>query len=197
MSGFIEGVDRDQVTLFPERLEDWIGEDHLFRVVDLFVEQLDLVDLGFARAAHARTGRPSRSDSCGRTAERSVLIHAGPGERGRGRQSHEEKILRLAVAIMKIKRNSRHILLAMPGREPEKAEQYMWSRQTAAGPLGMLQSAIILSLLATRSVTTSLSCVLKDCSPTSTWSAQSTSNHVSPSTVDMKRSSSPPPNKIS
>ena len=40
MSGFIEGVDRDQVTLFPERLEDWIGEDHLVRVVDLFVDQL-------------------------------------------------------------------------------------------------------------------------------------------------------------
>jgi len=58
MSGFIEGVDRDQVTLFPDRLEDWIGEDHLVRVVDLFVDQLDLVGLGFERAAHARTGRP-------------------------------------------------------------------------------------------------------------------------------------------
>ena len=58
MSGFIEGVDRDQVTLFPERLEDWIGEDHLVRVVDLFVDQLDLAGLGFVRAAHARTGRP-------------------------------------------------------------------------------------------------------------------------------------------
>ena len=58
MSGFIEGVDRDQVTLFPDRLEDWIDEDHLVRVVDLFVEQLDLAGLGFVRAAHARTGRP-------------------------------------------------------------------------------------------------------------------------------------------
>jgi transposase len=58
MSGFIEGVDRDQVTLFPDRLEDWIDEDHLVRVVDLFVDQLDLVGLGFVRAAHARTGRP-------------------------------------------------------------------------------------------------------------------------------------------
>lgn len=58
MSGFIEGVDRDQVSLFPERLEDWIDEDHLVRVVDLFVEQLDLTNLGFARAAPARTGRP-------------------------------------------------------------------------------------------------------------------------------------------
>ena len=56
MSGFIGGVDRDQVTLFPDRLEDWIGEDHLVRVVDLFVDQLDLAELGFERAAHARPG---------------------------------------------------------------------------------------------------------------------------------------------
>lgn len=58
MSGFIEGLNRDQTTLFPERLEDWIGEDHLVRVVDLFVEQLDLASLGFLRHAAARTGRP-------------------------------------------------------------------------------------------------------------------------------------------
>lgn len=58
MAGFIEGVSRDQTTLFPERLEDWIGEDHLARVVDLFVDQLDLTTLGFQRHAAARTGRP-------------------------------------------------------------------------------------------------------------------------------------------
>jgi transposase len=58
MSGFIEGVDRDQVTLFPEQLEDWIDGDHLVRVVDMFVDQPDLVNLGCERAAHARTGRP-------------------------------------------------------------------------------------------------------------------------------------------
>ena len=58
MSGFIEGVDREQVSLFPDRLEDWIDEDHLVRVVDLFVDQLDLAGLGFARTAHSRTGRP-------------------------------------------------------------------------------------------------------------------------------------------
>lgn len=42
MAGFIKGVSRDQTTLFPKRLDDWIGEDHLVRVVDLFVDQLDL-----------------------------------------------------------------------------------------------------------------------------------------------------------
>lgn len=51
MSGFIAGIDRDQTTLFPERLEDWIHQDHLVRVVDLFVDELDLAALGFVRHA--------------------------------------------------------------------------------------------------------------------------------------------------
>jgi transposase len=58
MSGFIEGVARDQASLFPERLEDWVDEDHPVRVIDLFVEDLDLSALGFDRTAAARTGRP-------------------------------------------------------------------------------------------------------------------------------------------
>ncbi len=58
LSGFIEGVARGQTVLFPDRLEDRIDEDHLVRVVDLFVDKLDLTELGFVRAAHARTGRP-------------------------------------------------------------------------------------------------------------------------------------------
>ncbi len=58
MAGFIEGVERGQSVLFPDRLEDWIGEDSMVRVVDLFVEELDLRRLGFARSAPARTGRP-------------------------------------------------------------------------------------------------------------------------------------------
>ena len=58
MACFIEGVSWDQTTLFPERLDDWVGEDHLVRFVDLFVDQLDLAALGFERHAAARTGRP-------------------------------------------------------------------------------------------------------------------------------------------
>lgn len=58
MSGFIKGVERGQRVLFPDRLEDWISEDHLVRVVDLFVDEMDLPALGFARSAPARTGRP-------------------------------------------------------------------------------------------------------------------------------------------
>ncbi len=43
---------------FPDRLDDWIGEDSLVRIVDLFVEELDLQCLGFARSTPAPTGRP-------------------------------------------------------------------------------------------------------------------------------------------
>ena len=46
MTGFIEGVQRSQTSLFPDRLDDWIGEDDLVRVVDLFVDELDVAGLG-------------------------------------------------------------------------------------------------------------------------------------------------------
>ncbi len=59
MKRFIEGVDRGQGTLFPDRLEDWIGEDNPVRVVDVFVDELDLGGLGFGRVQPLSTGRPS------------------------------------------------------------------------------------------------------------------------------------------
>ena len=58
MKRFIEGVDRGQSTLFPDRLEDWIGDDNAVRVVDVFVDELDLGGLGFVRVAPRATGRP-------------------------------------------------------------------------------------------------------------------------------------------
>jgi transposase len=59
MKRFVEGLDRGQSTLFPECLEDWIGEDNPVRVIDVFVDQLDLGDLGFSGVDPERTGRPS------------------------------------------------------------------------------------------------------------------------------------------
>jgi len=58
MKRFIEGVDRGQITLFPERLDDWVGEDNPVRVVDVFVDELDLGGVGFGRVAPETTGRP-------------------------------------------------------------------------------------------------------------------------------------------
>ena len=59
MKRFIEGQDRSQVTLLPECLDDYIGEDNPVRVVDAFVDELDLETLGFEGATAATTGRPS------------------------------------------------------------------------------------------------------------------------------------------
>jgi len=58
MNRYIEGTDRSQVTLFPNRLEDWIEEDNPVRVIDAFADGLDLKGLGFERATAAATGRP-------------------------------------------------------------------------------------------------------------------------------------------
>jgi hypothetical protein len=50
MSRYIDGQGRTRSVLFPERLDDWIDEDSPVRAVDVFVDALDMVQLGFARA---------------------------------------------------------------------------------------------------------------------------------------------------
>ena len=59
MSRFIVGADRQQVTLLPECLDDFIDEDNTVKVVDAFIGALDLASLGFEGATPAVTGRPS------------------------------------------------------------------------------------------------------------------------------------------
>jgi transposase len=59
MRRFVEGTDRSQATLFPECLEDWICEDNPVRAVDVFVDELDLAELGFGGLDPEATGRPS------------------------------------------------------------------------------------------------------------------------------------------
>src|SRR5438876_12391834 len=56
---YIRGVNRDQVILFPESVEDYITEDNPVRFIDAFVGSLDLTALGFTRAQPAETGRPA------------------------------------------------------------------------------------------------------------------------------------------
>ncbi len=58
MKRFVEGVAHEQSTLFPDRLEDWIGDDNPVRVIDVFVDELDLGGLGFDRVDPKATGRP-------------------------------------------------------------------------------------------------------------------------------------------
>ena len=58
MSGYKTGMDRGQVALFPERLDEYIGEDNEIRAIDAFVDGLDLVKLRVERAVPAHRGAP-------------------------------------------------------------------------------------------------------------------------------------------
>ena len=66
MSRFIEGEERGQSTLFPERLDDWIDEDNPVRVIDVFVDELGLGDLGFERVEAGLYGdeKDQQSECC-------------------------------------------------------------------------------------------------------------------------------------
>lgn len=59
MRRFVEGVDRGQSTLLPECLNDWVDENNPVRVIDAFVDALNLAELGFEGAEPEATGRPS------------------------------------------------------------------------------------------------------------------------------------------
>src|SRR5688572_23057217 len=59
MGRFIESEDRQQVALMPECLDDYIAQDNSVRVIDAFVGELDLAELGFDGATPASTGRPA------------------------------------------------------------------------------------------------------------------------------------------
>lgn len=57
MKRFVEGEDRNQITLLLECLDDYIGEDNPVRVTDVFIDELDLTGLGFERNKRRRTSR--------------------------------------------------------------------------------------------------------------------------------------------
>ena len=59
MKRFVEGEDRRQATLLPDCLDDFVTEDNPVRIVDVFVDELDLAALGFAGIVPEVTGRPS------------------------------------------------------------------------------------------------------------------------------------------
>src|SRR5215472_1732182 len=59
MKRFVEGQDRSQLILLPDCLDDYVGEDNPIRIVDAFIDELDLAVLGFAGVVPEMTGRPS------------------------------------------------------------------------------------------------------------------------------------------
>jgi len=59
MTGFVSGTDRNQGTMFPAQLEDYVAEDNPVRVIDFFIDQLDLAKLGFGGVNPKEMGRPA------------------------------------------------------------------------------------------------------------------------------------------
>jgi transposase len=57
--GYKKGIDREQVMLLPERVEDYVSEDNPVRLLDAFVESLNMEELGVVRAKPKEIGRPS------------------------------------------------------------------------------------------------------------------------------------------
>jgi hypothetical protein len=56
MAGYVEGVDRSQATLFPDRLDDFVGADNPVRVVDAFVDALDWTCIGKVESSFRKGG---------------------------------------------------------------------------------------------------------------------------------------------
>ena len=56
---YVKGMDRRQIQMLPECIEDLVGEDNPVRIIDLFVDNLDMEALGYAKAIPAETGRPA------------------------------------------------------------------------------------------------------------------------------------------
>ncbi len=63
MKRFIENEDRKQVALLPECLDDFVAEDDPVRIIEAFVEEINLASLGFDGAMPSTTGRPLLSSS--------------------------------------------------------------------------------------------------------------------------------------
>ena len=59
MTRFVLGIDRSQAILFPDSLDGYVSEDNPVRVIDLFVDRLELMTLGFAVMQPKDTGRPA------------------------------------------------------------------------------------------------------------------------------------------
>ncbi len=62
MGGFIEGACRSQATLFADRLDDYVSEENPVRVIDAFIDSLELSNLGF-KTVPAETCRPAYHQS--------------------------------------------------------------------------------------------------------------------------------------
>src|SRR5258706_963494 len=104
MKGFVQGAYRQQTTLLPECLDDWVDESNPVRAVDVFVDALELGDLGFDGVDPAATGRPAYHPSpmpaeCRKIAERKMGEAVGDRRHGKELKATAQAWLVLAERI--------------------------------------------------------------------------------------------------
>lgn len=76
MGRFVEVADRDQASFLPARLEDYVAPDNPVRIIDAFVDELDLAELGFARVQPASTADPDmRRPLCSSSTSTAICIN--------------------------------------------------------------------------------------------------------------------------
>ena len=81
MKRYIEAADRTQNILFPAALDDYVGEDNAVRVIDAFVDTLDLEALGLAgRGRLILEGRPTTRRSCSSSTSTATSIASSPAD---------------------------------------------------------------------------------------------------------------------
>ena len=84
MKRFVQGEGRSQGTLLPEVLDDYVTENNAVRVIDVFVDQLDLGKLGFEGVEPAATGRPAYHPST----SQGPIQYRGSGHPGPAHRPH-------------------------------------------------------------------------------------------------------------
>jgi ribosomal protein S12 methylthiotransferase len=97
MKRFVEGIDRGQSSLFPECVEDWIDEDNPVRVIDVFVDEFDLAELGFGDRVGCFKYEPVRGASA------NDLAAAVPDE-VKAERHHRFMERRQAISARRLKR---------------------------------------------------------------------------------------------
>jgi hypothetical protein len=75
----LQGNDRDQLTLFPEALDDYISQENPVRFLNAYVDSLDLGQLGFRHAVLQETGRPHTIlETCSSSISTAISTVCGP-----------------------------------------------------------------------------------------------------------------------
>jgi hypothetical protein len=78
MKRFVEGLGRGQSTLFPSSLDDYVSEDNPVRVVDVFVDSVNLEKLGFLASNHSRLAGPAITLAlCSSSTSTAILTEFG------------------------------------------------------------------------------------------------------------------------